>query len=167
MGGFMEIWLPIVGYESLYEVSNEGQIRNIRTGKLKVFTNDKQKRRPFVGLWRNNKICVIYPHKAVLEAFVSARPKGMEACHNDGNPFNNRLDNLRWDTPRNNQLDRIKHGTSNRGERCATAKLTETQVCAILADTRLQKEIAADYGVRQNTISRIKSGSRWNHLHAK
>jgi hypothetical protein len=45
--------------------------------------------------------------------------------------------------------------------------LTEKQVRDILADTRFQREIAADYGVRQNTISRIKSGSRWNHLHAK
>ena len=163
----METWLPVVGYEGLYEVSTEGRIRNPRTGKVKVYTHDKQKRRPFVGLWRNNKICVIYPHKAVLEAFVGKRPKGMEACHNDGNPFNNRLDNLRWDTPRNNQLDRVKHGTSNRGERCAAAKLTELQVRAILIDTRLQREIAADYGVRENTISRIKSGKRWNHLHAK
>ncbi len=163
----METWKPVIGYEKLYEVSDAGQIRNLLTRKLKKFTYDKQKRRPFVGLWRNNKIQVFYPHKAVLEAFVGPRPQGMECCHNNGDPFDNRLENLRWDTPRNNQLDRIKHGTSNRGERCAAAKLTEAQVQAILADTRLQREIAADYGVRQNTISRIKSGKRWSHITSK
>jgi hypothetical protein len=167
MGGLMETWKSVVGYEGFYEVSNAGQIRNILTGKLKKFTHDKQKRRPFVGLWRNNKLRIIYPHKAVLEAFVGPRPQGMEACHNNGDPFDNRLENLRWDTTRNNQLDRIKHGTSNRGERCATAKLTEAQVRAILVDTRLQREIAADYGVRENTISRIKSGKRWSHITSK
>lgn len=160
----METWKDVVGYVGFYEVSDHGQIRSAKTGRLKKFTNDRQKRRPFVGLWRDNKIRVIYPHKAVLEAFVGPRPQGMEACHNNGNPFDNRLENLRWDTPRNNQLDRIKHGTSNRGERCAAAKLTEAQVRAILADTRLQRIIAAEYGVLQNTISRIKSGKRWKHV---
>ena len=161
----METWLAVVGYEGLYEVSSDGRIRNARTGRLKVYTCDKQKRRPFVGLWRNNKIQRIYPHKAVLETFIGPRPKGMEACHNNGDPFDNKVANLRWDTTRNNQLDRIKHGTSNRGERCAAAKLTETQVRAIRADTRLQREIAAEYGVRANTISRIKCGRRWAHIY--
>lgn len=165
MGNFMETWLAVVGYEGLYEVSSDGRIRNARTGRLKVYTYDKQKRRPFVGLWRNNKILIIYPHKAVLEAFVGPRPKGMEACHNNGDPCDNKATNLRWDTTRNNQLDRIKHGTSNRGEQCAAAKLTEAQVRAIRADTRLQREIAAEYGVRENTISRIKSGKRWAHIY--
>ena len=160
----METWKNVVGYEGLYEVSDHGQIRSVKTNRLKKFTNDRQKRRPFIGLWRNNKIRVIYPHKAVLEAFVGPRPQGMEACHNNGDPFDNRLENLRWDTPRNNQLDRIKHGTSNRGERCASAKLTEAQIRAIRTDSRLQREIAAEYGVRENTISRIKSGKRWGHI---
>jgi len=160
----MEIWKPIVGYEGLYEVSNAGRIKSVRSGHIKVYTHDKQKRRPFVGLWKNNKLRVIYPHKAVLEAFIGLRPLGLEACHNNGDPFDNRLENLRWDTSRNNQLDRIKHGTSNRGERCAAAKLTEAQVRAIRADNRLQREIAAEYGVRENTISRIKSRQRWAHI---
>lgn len=160
----MEIWKPVVGYETLYEVSNFGHIKNVKTGYIKKFTHNKQKKRPCVGLWSNNKLKLIYPHKAVLEAFVSTRPIGMEACHNNGDPFDNRLENLRWDTPKNNQLDRIKHGTSNRGERCAASKLTEDQARAIRTDTRLQRIIAAEYGVRENTISRIKSGKRWSHL---
>jgi len=139
----METWKDVVGYEGLYEVSDAGRIRNTRTGKIKTYTHNRQKRRPFVG----------------------PRPPRMEACHNNGDPFDNRLKNLRWDTTRNNQLDRIKHGTSNRGEQCAAAKLTEAQVLVIRADTRLQREIAAEYGVRENTISRIKSGKRWGHVH--
>jgi hypothetical protein len=164
MGKIMENWKPVVGYEGLYEVSDSGRLRNTRTGHEKAYTINRRENRPFVGLWRNNRIKIFKPHTLVMTAFVGSRPQGMECCHNDGNPWNNRLENLRWDTPRNNQLDRIKHGTSNRGERCAAAKLTEAQVLAIRADTRKQKAIAAEYGVRDNTISRIKSGKRWGHL---
>ena len=161
----MEIWKPVVGYEGLYEVSDAGRLRNAKTQKIKIYTRNKTENRPFVGLWRNNKIKIFKPHTLVLTAFAGPRPQGMECCHNNGDPFDNKLENLRWDTPRNNQLDRIKHGTSNRGERCAVAKLTEAHARAIIADTRIHREIAAEYGVRENTISRIKSGKRWSHLH--
>jgi hypothetical protein len=52
----------------------------------------------------------------------------MEACHGDGDSANNRLGNLRWDTPTNNHADKILHGTTNRGERSGTAKLTDAAV---------------------------------------
>ena len=159
----MERWLPVSGYEGLYEVSDHGNVRSIKTGKVKSYTLNKEQKRPFMGLWKNNKIKIFKPHTLVLTAFVGPRPKGLECCHNDGNPWNNKLENLRWDTAQSNQQDRAKHGTSNRGERCANAKLTEMQVAAIRVDSRLQREIAADYGVRQSAISRIKSGAGWAH----
>jgi len=159
----MEIWLPVVGFENLYEVSNFGNVRTIKTGRLKKLTKSGNDNRPYIGLWKSNKVTIFRPHTLVLTAFVGKRPDKYEGCHNDGNPSNNHLDNLRWDTAQSNQLDRIKHGTSNRGEKCAAAKLTEEQVAAIRKDTRLQREIASDYGVKENTISRIKSGKRWTH----
>lgn len=159
----MEIWKPVVDFEGIYEVSNHGQIRSLKSGKLKKITIDKSTNRPFLNLWKNNKQFVVRVHKLVLEAFVGKCPHGMECCHNDGNSFNNHIDNLRWDTHTSNIHDRIKHGTSNRGERCGTAKLTLEQVRAIRKDFRLQKDIAKDYGVNQNTISRIKNGVRWKH----
>ena len=160
----MEQWLPVVGFESFYEVSDHGNVRSIKSGRIKAYTIDKTNGRPFMGLWKQNKIKIVRPHTLVLSAFVGPRPYRLECCHNDGNHFNNHLENLRWDTAKSNQQDRAKHGTSNRGEQCAAAKLTETQVRAIRADTRVQRLIAAEYGVRDNTISRIKSGKRWAHI---
>lgn len=49
-------------------------------------------------------------HALVLTAFVGQASVGMEGCHNDGDPANNALTNLRWDTHRNNALDRTRHG---------------------------------------------------------
>ena len=159
----MENWLPVVRFEGLYVVSDYGNIKSIKTGRVKKYTLDKKNNRPFMNISKNGKAFIVRPHTLVLTAFVGIRPKGLECCHNDGNPWNNRLENLRWDTTKSNQLDRAKHGTSNRGERCASAKLTETQVLAIRLDTRLQREISIEYGVTQNQISRIKNGIRWAH----
>lgn len=30
-----EIWKPVIGYEGIYEVSNQGEVRNFKTKKLK------------------------------------------------------------------------------------------------------------------------------------
>lgn len=53
------------------------------------------------------------PH-LILEAFVGPRPPGLEACHNDGNPLNNRLGNLRWDTHESNMEDLRRHNRERR-----------------------------------------------------
>lgn len=159
----MEQWRDVVGFEGLYRVSDLGNVLTVKTGNLKKATVTGQDERPFVLLWRNNRPNLRRIHRLVIEAFVGPRPDGMECCHNDGNPANNQLRNLRWDTSKNNHADKIRHGTTNRGERCGTAKLTKEQVAAIRADNRLQRLIAADYGVGENTISRIKTGARWAH----
>ena len=159
----MEQWKDIVEFEGLYEVSNHGQVRSKITKKIKKQTIDKKTNRFYLGLWKDNKQKIVKPHRLVLEAFVGKCPKGMEGCHNDGNAFNNHLENLRWDTPKNNHADKVKHGTTNRGERCSKAKLTLEQVNNIRQDNRLQKEIAKEYGVQQSLISRIKNNIRWQH----
>ena len=159
----MEQWRDVIGFEDLYEVSNHGQIRSKKTNAIKKLTFRKKENRPYLGLWKNNKVKICKPHRLVLEAFVGKCPKGLEGCHNDGNTLNNHINNLRWDTPKNNHADKIKHGTTNRGERCGTAKLTLVQVNAIRKDNRLQRIIAEEYSVRQSLISRIKNGTRWQH----
>lgn len=159
----MEKWKPVLGYEDLYEVSNLGNVRNLRTGAAKIATYDPKTKRNNLLLWRSNKCKNVRISTLVLSAFVGPRPEGLECCHNDGDALNNKLENLRWDTHTSNIHDRVLHGTSNRGERCGTAKLTKIQVAAIRADTRLQRIIAEEYGVLQSAISRIKSGVRWAH----
>ena len=159
----MEHWKEVVGFEGIYEVSDFGNVRSIKTGKLKKQTIDKFDGRPYLCLHKNSKPKQVRPHTLVLEAFVSKRPENMECCHNDGNHQNNHLSNLRWDTSKNNHADKVKHGTTNRGERCGNAKLTLEQVRAIRLDTRLQRIIAQEYNIAESMISRIKNGVRWKH----
>lgn len=73
---------------------------------------------------------------------------------------------LVWKTRTENERDKILHGTSNRGERSAHAKLTNLQVKEMLpmlgkiSDRRLGKI----YGVSGSTISEIRNGKRWAWL---
>ena len=73
---------------------------------------------------------------------------------------------LRWATNAENQADRVVHGTSNRGERCAAAKLTEADVLWIrkTKGTLLQREIASMLGVSQATVSEAMNGKCWAWL---
>lgn len=92
-------------------------------------------------------------HVLVLEAFVGPRPDGMEGCHNDGDPSNNRLSNLRWDTPLANWSDRRKHGRAG--------KLSIADVEEIRRSDESNLALAARFGVHRAHISRVRSGVRW------
>lgn len=73
---------------------------------------------------------------------------------------------LYWATPRQNQHDRIKHGTTNRGIRQWNCKITESDVLEIrkLLKTQSQTSIAKTYNVTSSAICNIKSGKNWSWL---
>ena len=107
-----------------------------------------------------------FVHRLILETFVGSCPNGMECCHNNGDPADNRLQNLRWDTRSNNHKDAFKHGTrSNQGMKNGRAKLNELQVRIIkkllASGVLIQKEIGGVFGVSRVTISDIKRGRSW------
>lgn len=114
-----ERWLPVPGWEGSYEVSDHGRVRSVdrvtingsrwkgRVLKPAPHRSGHQRVVLISGKVRKNR----FVHELVLLAFVGPRPiPEMDSCHGDGNPMNNRLGNLRWDTKRNNQLDAVKHG---------------------------------------------------------
>jgi len=143
----VEEWKDVVGFEGSYQVSNLGRVksvhRKVKVGKgwqsvreriLKSQTLPKGYKQ--LILRKDGKHHAKYPHRLVLEAFIGPNPVGMECCHDDGNPANNRLDNLRWDTPESNNADKLRHGTVNhepcvKGEEVHTAVQTEHQVIAL------------------------------------
>lgn len=59
---------------------------------------------------------------------------------------------------------RISRTHQRKGEQHNQAKLTEDDVRAIRASNKRQRDLAAEYGVRQGTISFIKSGKTWTHV---
>lgn len=70
-------------------------------------------------------------HRLVLEAFVGPPPDGCVGCHENGIRSDNRVGNLRWDTPTSNIHDKRRHGTHREGEGHHNAALTNEQATAI------------------------------------
>ena len=118
-----ESWRPVEGCSS-YEVSDLGNVRSL--DRLKV------KRDGTRQFWPGKRLTPVPDssghlnvtitkddsarlrrgvHRLVIEAFIGPCPDGMECCHNNGDPADNRLLNLRWGTRSDNNLDRVRHGT--------------------------------------------------------
>lgn len=116
-----ERWLPVVGWEGLYEVSDHGRVRSVdrvvpgRDGKTRTYRSvtlrpgKNPQGVPYVNL-SNGEARVRRVHQLVLEAFVGPRPPGMVGCHWDDNKDNNAVANLRWDTPSANMFDKVRNG---------------------------------------------------------
>jgi hypothetical protein len=107
-----------------------------------------------------------YVHRLVLVAFVGPRPPGLVCCHNDGNPLNNRVENLRWDTYEANEADKLRHGTKLVGEQ-TNAKLTEEDVSEIrrlAGDGVKHAELAARFGFTRQNIGAVIHRRSWRHL---
>lgn len=123
-----------------------------------------------VSLCKNRKKYNRLVHRLVLETFVGLCPKGMETRHLNGNPADNRLENLQWGTYSDNVKDAIKHGTrvDNSGEKCYRAKLTERDVRMIVYMWRTglfkQKEIADIYSVNYSSICSIVNKRTWKFI---
>lgn len=123
----IERWMPIPGFDG-YQVSDLGNVwSNARTivrrdgiqrwqpGQL-LRTHDARGYRR-VSLQRDGRVSTQRVHRLVLEAFVGPCPAGMECCHGPGGPADNRLVNLRWDTPSENNRDAVRQGTHHRTAR--------------------------------------------------
>ena len=109
-------WRPVVGYEGMYEVSDVGDVRNSRTGRvLKVmhFAGYSQ-----VGLSRNGTKRIVRCHRAIALAFLGKPPTPLhEVCHGDADRGNNAVGNLRWGTRSDNMQDKLRHGHNCQAEK--------------------------------------------------
>ena len=109
-------WRDIKGYEGIYEISDTGIVRNLRsdpknrTYPYKILIPGKTVGGYlFVFLSVNGKAKNRMIHRLVAETFIP-NPNGLpEVNHIDGNKENNRVDNLEWCTRRDN----LKHAVDN------------------------------------------------------
>lgn len=111
-----ERWLAVPGYEGRYEISDHGRVRSLlawrgRPGPRIINPTCDTHGYPTVSLYRDGERTTIGVHRLVLEAFVGPRPDELLTRHLDGDPSNNRLDNLTYGTSTENHVDQVRHGT--------------------------------------------------------
>ena len=110
----METWLPVPGYEGLYEVSDAGRLKSMRRtgtrGGIKKTPPDAAGY-PQASLGNGSRQVTARIHQLVALTFLGPCPPGMEVRHLDGNPANNARVNLAYGTSAENKIDTVDHGT--------------------------------------------------------
>jgi hypothetical protein len=158
---------------SPYEVSDRGRVRSLsryirnppqlcggrvlkptpnKTGHLQIALSGPG------GGRRTHRV-----HRLVLEAFVGPCPPGLMGCHGNGNPADNRLENLRWDTAKGNAADSIRHGTcyfiNTKGRRTACPlghKLVEYNLVPWHAKRRRRGCLACSRARAYERVARLR-----------
>ncbi len=171
---------PAVKYEEIlgfpgYWVGNDGTIwsewivgrasKRTTKHKRRLHLNDK-------GYWivsfrTHGKLVTFRVHRLMLEAFVGPCPARMETRHLNGVRSDNRLENLTWGTPTENQEDKRQHGTLPCGEKQWRAKMTDASVVEIRRLAALgigYTDIAKRFSMSPRTIGQIATGELWTHL---
>ncbi len=154
-----------------YSVSSFGRVASRKYGRWTPLKPGKERGGyQKVELCHRSVYCTRKVHHLVALAFVGPRPSPQhEINHRDGNKSNNRADNLEWVTSSENKRHRydiLRHGAA-RGERHGHVKLREDQVKDIrarLAAGQLGTRLAAEYGIRPQSVQSIKWGRSWGWL---
>lgn len=162
----MTEWRPIPGFP-IYEASDEGQIRRAR-----VLRMGPQNRNPLsparhhrgylqVTLTREDgKRVSVHVQRLIAAAFHGAPEAGAQARHLDGNPTNNRAENLKWGTASENTRDQVRHGTHRSTRRGAAA------VCAN-GHERTPENVRVRRSGRRDCITCIREQNRQQYLKRK
>lgn len=98
-----EIWKDVVGYEGLYQVSNLGRVKSLPKYNAlsdRILKQNKSGLYYAVALYKNKISKTVVVHRLVASAFLGK--SNFHVDHIDGNRFNNRIENIRYCTPREN-----------------------------------------------------------------
>ena len=141
-----EIWRPIKGYETYYEVSNYGNVRSLdrivvysdgrkRLWKRRIIKPVKDKDGYLLcSLCKNGQNKTVKIHRLVAEEFIT-NPNNLPVInHKDENKDNNYAGNLEWCDGKYN----ANYGTRNK-------RIVETQSKPVLQIDLETNQIVAEY----------------------
>ncbi|MGP3708480.1 NUMOD4 motif-containing HNH endonuclease [Gordonia paraffinivorans] len=112
-----EIWRPIARFNGDYEASNLGRVRSMKRATPRILSQHFNGRYMVVMTSMHGYYRPYGVHQLVLLAFCGEPPEGWHGCHYDGDPKNNRLENLRWDSPKGNAADMRRHNRHRNGRK--------------------------------------------------
>jgi hypothetical protein len=152
---------------SRYVFREDGQIVSTMTGKPRVIRGHPMPKGYMrmclrtdeggkIAKFRSNLIC---------EAFHGPRPPGMQCRHIDGNPKNDRPENLAWGTQSENQMDRHRHGTAQIEARNKKVRLNRDAVFYIRNNPAVSPTVLGrELGVDADTVRDVWTGRTWRWL---
>jgi NUMOD4 motif/HNH endonuclease len=173
-----EKWLPVVGYEGLYEVSNCGRVRslarNVRSknpnkfylkpGRILVLVPSRY---VYLDVCLSDKDGRSKSHRVasiVTAAFIGPRPGGLQIDHKDGDKQNNCVWNLRYVTPKANKGAGNYTQRHPSGEDNGFSKLTKqdaVEIRRLALEGMSQKEIGKIFNIHQTHVGKIINHALW------
>ena len=169
-----EIWKDIPGYEGHYQASDKGRVRSVDR-YVRLVAHGVETRRLAPGrVLRPGRYCKTGHlsvtlghgtngkpvHQLIALTFLGPKPESMEICHTDGDPTNNAVDNLRYDTRRENILDIYRQGRRYRKLNTDDVR----RVRELIKEGLSGKEIAAKLGFSESVVSSIRTGRTYSWL---
>jgi len=103
------MFVPIRGYENIYEINEKGIVRRVKDKKI-IKQWIHKVGYPCVSLHKGKQKKNIYVHRLLAEHFIPNPENKLQVNHIDGNKQNNSLDNLEWVTPSENIQHAFKTG---------------------------------------------------------
>src|SRR5258707_7817611 len=168
-----EIWMPIKGYETFYDVSSFGRVKSLdrvvvqKNGKL-YSVKERILSPNTVGTgYLAVQLCIkgdkkkILIHIMVAIAFHENPENKPEVNHKDSNKKNNHYSNLEWATELENSAHAKEHGLSPFGDRIKTALFSNATVLEIFNSMLSYSELMNKYKVSRPFICDIKTGKKW------
>lgn len=158
----IEIWKTIKSKENNYQISNLGNIRNIKRN-FKIL-KCKKNTDSYKNVVIDKKIYSI--HRLVALYFIKNSDNKPQVNHKDGNKLNNNINNLEWVTISEN----IKHAYQNnliKRKYNKNNKLNIWDIKFIKAWLKLgykHKDIANKFNVSRSAITDINCNRRWRHI---
>lgn len=177
----VEVWKDIIDYEGLYQVGSLGGIKAVDQKRWMnvnmAYAYYKEKElSPYktidgylqIRLSKNSVGRTFLVHRLIALVFIPNPENKPEVNHLNGIKDDNRIENLEWSTPTENQKHAYKNGLkiSNKGISNGGCKLTESQVLEIreLEGLKTQKELSKIYNVGTSTIGRVLRKTHWKHI---
>lgn len=173
-----EFWIPIVGYENNYEVSNLGRVRSLHrflklpNGGFKEMNpiflagGNSGKGYRILQLYKNGVFERISFHRLVAKSFIPNPENKPQVNHKNGIKHDNRVENLEWCTAKEN-MQHARRTNLNpilSGSKLPHSKLNEIQVLEIRNSTKGNTELGLIYGLKDNTICDIRKRRTWKHI---
>lgn len=152
-----------------YEVSSHGQVRR-RTASVGTYAGRIMSPVPGehghlrVGLIVDGALRKFQVHRLVCLAFHGEAPSEQHvAAHRNGDPADNRVENVRWATQKENIADISVYGPPRAEERASHRKLSREAVAEIRATPKtygFATRLAGKFGVSTSCIAAIRDRSR-------
>lgn len=159
----MEKYIVLQGFYDCYAVSNMGNVKNLRTGKV-LNPSIRPDGYKSVLLSRDGKKMSIRVHQLVAQYFLEKEDDKTDINHKNGIKHDNRAENLEWCTKKENMQHAHDNGLMTSKYANKDILVYDYETSEHLFTFQSVKQCAKFLGLNPSPIFRVLKG-RNNHHH--